>query len=99
MVWPTGTRKQQNYHSDQDSIQSKGEKGDRCARACHVLLEIANHALEKIPLGIIHMTPVVMCIAALTSLKGFAADVVTTPVTLLMAMIRRHGKCNQNGGE
>jgi hypothetical protein len=62
-------------------------------------LEIANHALEEILLGIIQMTPIVMCIAALTSLTGLAADVVTTPTILLMILIRRHDKCNQNGGE
>ena len=47
MVRPTGTSKQQNYRSDQDSIQSKGEIGYRCATACHFLFEIASHALEK----------------------------------------------------
>ena len=69
----------------------------QCTRACHFFLEIAGHALEEILLGIIQMTPIVVCIAALTSLTGLAADVVA-PIIFLMTLMR-HEKCNQNGGE
>jgi hypothetical protein len=59
---------------------------------CHFFLEIANHDLEEKLLGIIQMTPIVMCIAALTSLTGVAADVVISPMILIMTLIQRHDK-------
>lgn len=65
-------------------------------RTSHFFMEIANHALEEILPGIIQMTPIIMCIAVLASLTRPAADVVTTPIILLMILTSHLAKFNKN---